>query len=225
MTTAPRRPVGTNAYHCTPNTPQSVPVEVVDRLRYAAEVEGGTSPGYGEMLEDAADTIAALIAERDKLKAELLDWRNWSDAKLVEERDKLTKEVDVYKAMLTDAESEVETLVQQRDRLLKDRADLAKQINNDTDLIAKLREADGLDIIPTLAAAYKEIAALKEELNAEIKLGDARSAECHALRERVSVLEKALEQYANMEKEGDPPSWRGTPYLARAALRTSEDAK
>jgi hypothetical protein len=42
--------------------------------------------------------------------------------------------------------------------------------------------------------------------------------------ERVSVLERALEQYANMEKEGDPPCWRGTPYLARAALRTSEGA-
>jgi hypothetical protein len=46
-----------------------------------------------------------------------------------------------------------------------------------------------------------------------------------ALVERVGVLEGALEQYANMEKEGDPPCWRGTPYLARAALRTSEEAK
>jgi len=195
-------------WRCTPRSPQSVPALV-------------EASDMANALSSANMNIASLIAERDKLKEELE--QQWHRAEENEHWYKVTQEK--LEAAEADSANKMVSMLAERDKLLKDRSDLAKQIDNDTDLIAKLKEADGLDILPTLAKAYKEIAKLKEEVEREHALNRPLVSDHARLVERVSVLEKALEQYANMEKEGDPPCWRGTPYLARAALRTSEDAK
>jgi chromosome segregation ATPase len=161
--------------------------DIVDRLRDAAEVEGGTSPDYGGMLEDAADTIAALIAklktvaemgcrncaptraEWKKCQAERDEWKACF-LSMREERDSWQSR---HALRVRIEHAEIRALKAERDKLLKDRSDLAQQIDNDTDCIAKLKEADDLDIMPTLAKAYREIAELKEEverLNNELNI-------------------------------------------------------
>jgi metal-responsive CopG/Arc/MetJ family transcriptional regulator len=111
---------------------------------------------------------------------------------------------------LSEAAALIASLIAERDKLKEE----AHYANGVADLAIKHRDE-----------AEAERDKLKEEWEHAANIIKGYHADMFKLVERVSVLEGALEQYANMEKEGDPPCWRGTPYLARAALRTSEDAK
>ena len=181
------------------NTPQSVPVNW--DWEYG-EPRPDAPLSQGMSLKEQCEHCSIRIANTAQI------------ASLIAERDATAASVNRWMRHYKDLEAE-------RDKLLKDRSDLAQQIDNDTDCIARLKEADGLDVIPTLAAAYKEIDKMKDRLMEAENLQGFAEVKAAKLVERVSVLEGALRHILSTN-DGEGLSYQSIDATARAALRTSE---
>jgi len=103
-------------------------------------------------------------------------------------------------------------LLAERDKLLKDRSDLAKQIDNDTDCIVRLKDR----VSELTRLLDNQLGTPCEQMRHE--------QETAKLVERVNVLERALKHILSTDSDGNSLSYQSIDATARAALRTSEEA-
>jgi hypothetical protein len=186
-----------------PDTPQSVPACTCSKHPLWDGYDGDC-PIHGWFEPVAPDTLQSVPPEDDD---DMIP--NFNDLARPTPDAPLSQGEELY-GDDEEGRNRVVSLIAERDKLKEE----AHYANGVADLAIKHRDE-----------AEAERDKLKEEWEHAANIIKGYHADMFKLVERVSVLEGALEQYANMEKEGDPPCWRGTPYLARAALRTSEDAK